>query len=106
MDRRSPKRSLDVLAKQLHVPPLNMPEERLNALVSAGGRVKEAVGLIEYISKHSISLYIDEGNGPRAMTQEEVNDTILSFAGVSKVDADIVSNYIVKTMRILQAGGK
>lgn len=106
MNQHNPKRSLDELARQLHVPQIGLSEERLSALATAGERMREVAEYIEFMERNKVSLYIDEGSGPREMTKEEVHDTLLAFAGVSKADAEIAANYVVNVTRMLQNRGE
>lgn len=106
MNQRNTKRSLDELARQLRVPNINLPEDRLDSLVKAGERIREIMEYVEFMDRHSMSLYIDDGNGPRLMTREEVHGTILDFVGVSKADAETAANYVVNVVRMLQSRGE
>lgn len=96
---KSTKRSLDELAKQLHVAPIGLSEERLSALTSAGQKMRPVMEFVEFLNNNGFAIVTI---GDKVLTDTEMNDLILAFSGVSKEDAEIAANYVINTVNLLQ----
>lgn len=100
MTGRSTIRSLNSLADQLGMPKIDMPEEKLNALVAANSRIKIIMEFMEYLNNNGV--YLSRSDGAHTLSDAEVNETILAHVGVSKEDAEIAAKYVVDVINRLQ----